>query len=1020
MPRLPTLVQLATRGMQGAPVGYAGMPNPWLLRAQEEVVTMARQTREANKLTLMALRQNLRKRAAAIAALRLELAERKNEIITLRQDLEKAKEGFVELHTEKQSAEESANAPLATQQMQQQLENSEAELVRLRRILADSGIDQDQDTQSLRTELVRTTRQLQEATSIADQALKLPRDSMESVLTLRDQVADLTKQVVQLEAEARDEADRTQADSEEAAELIRLREQVAFERARANRLQAAKVIEEIAEDKAVADFERDTKIWNLSIEQLHTALDVDNARRVLQTDLTMEDPDEKEELLQQAITAYENNRLAPIDADQFWISVFQFGEVINDKTKLSTRGREQLSRRHVWDMFRALIASMTARPPNLTNRELATDRFLLAVAALPSQVFTEFTGTFDNFLGAVPHFPDIFDGDVATNPRALSEETRQHIINLEQEQKPLQKIDEKYFVGDRVNPGMRRLKGPAKFEVARNTPLDRRNMFRTQYKEEAKRIEDAIERAEAKAEQLAESALNKQIYERWKSIWRVLFDWGDKYYPTNDPWMKYMLNRWQGRQAQNPTAVALSTYLLVEPEGPERFFYNRSDSAIKEHQFGFKYQPPRSPDVSAHAVVIDKLLSKEELRGLLYQLKKQPRPVYLTYMEEKAKIFEAQGVKRATYESLVNEVPQFAKLMIERVEHLLTVVDKANEALKAGNIMIPPPSPWAQKRLNFTEREQLQANLDQLDIEMNSIIAVRAGQAKQEVAAREGWEANVRLRGPLSGAIQNLRVTDAKLERTRNALEATSKRLEELRDLNGVEFDANAAPPEPSQEGLRERVGPAVDTTPLPETPKTISQIRKLESGNPDQSLKLPDGLLDQFMKRLGKSDDDADGAAATAEDEARQTDTTKPDRPAFLGELQKRNGQAATAKDEPRTTKPGGQLAFLAELKKQNGQAATAKDEPRTTKPGGQLAFLAELKKQNGQAATAKDEPRTTKPGGQLAFLAELKKQNGQAATAKDEPKTLEGTAADVRWLAGVQRVVGQGKNRQWMVPLW
>jgi hypothetical protein len=34
-------------------------------------------------------------------------------------------------------------------------------------------------------------------------------------------------------------------------------------------------------------------------------------------------------------------------------------------------------------------------------------------------------------------------------------------------------------------------------------------------------------------------------------------------------------------------------------------------------------------------------------------------------------------------------------------------------------------------------------------------------------------------------------------------------------------------------------------------------------------------------------------------------------------------------------------------------------------------------------------------------------------------ESKEEQATAADVRWLAGVQRVVGQGRNKHWLVPL-
>lgn len=1010
MSRLPSLVQLAMQD-RPLPVGYssrgwAGMPNPWKKRAQEEALEELRRGGGGgggNQEALAALRAQLRTRAA--------------EINKLRQELDEAKERAVELRTEKSTAEldtksaelESANALLETQQLQRDLDDSEAEVARLRLELASAGVDQDQGTQALRTELEETTEKLRNA----EQALAQPRDSEETA-TLRDQVEalqradrDLRQQVVELEAAAREEAEREQADPEEAAELVQLREELSQQRSRADRLQALRVIEELAEGKAAADFEKDTQIWNLSIEALHAALKTDNARRVLETDLTMEDPNQKERLLQAALLALANGTSEPEDVDQFFLSVAEFINTITEKEKLSVGGRERLSRRHVWDMFRALIAAWTARPPDLTERELTTDKFLLAVAALPTQVFTEFIGAFDNFLRGFPQFPDIFDGDIETNPLALSEAIRQAIIVLETGgTRPLEQINEQYFVGTKDTPGMKSFTRStiSKFDIARNGPLTRRNVFRQQYIEEAERAKVAIESAEAAAKELAESSLNKQIYERWSSIWRVLFEWGDKYYPTDDPWMKYMLDRWQGRQGPNPTPAAQSTYLLVEPEGPALFFANRQERDIKEHLFGFRYVVP-TPGltndlgklIKTPTPPIDKLLSKEELRGLLHQLKKRPRPVYRTYVEEKA-TFEGQDTKP------VSEVPEFAKLYIERVENLLGVVDKANEALRAKGTIIPPPSPWAQQRLNFIERQQLQAQLEQLLATAERLSGVRDGQERQEQAARARWEENVRVRVPLGNAIQALRVTDAELDRTRKALEAASTRLNELRNLDDAQFDLDAPPPAPSQEGLRERTRLAVAPNPVTETPKTVSQIRKLsrEPSRPDATPnsetgpKLAKGLLGELKKRQGQPDDEANA------DEEEQ-----PKRPG-MGNLFA-DGMPKLKKASDRD----GGGAAAAEPKKEG-------EEPKRPAMGNLLAGgMPKLRKAGGDAPPATpaepETPPTPMANLMQGVLAGVKLRKN--AKPEEKPAVEEATAADDTWLTGVQRVVGQGKRRDWML---
>ena len=50
---------------------------------------------------------------------------------------------------------------------------------------------------------------------------------------------------------------------------------------------------------------------------------------------------------------------------------------------------------------------------------------------------------------------------------------------------------------------------------------------------------------------------------------------------------------------------------------------------------------------------------------------------------------------------------------------------------------------------------------------------------------------------------------------------------------------------------------------------------------------------------------------------------------------------------------------------------------------------------------------------------IADNQRKQAERAAREAAAKPAQATAADVRWLAGVQRVVGQGRNKHWLVPL-
>ena len=202
--------------------GWAGMTNPWKKRAQEEALEELRKGSGGGGS------------ATDTAALRLQLAARQKQINTLRQELDKAKERFVNLRTEKRTAEletetaerDSANAFLATQQMQQELDDSEAEVARLTLELASTGVDQNEDEQRLRYQLAEAVAKLGDA----ERRLEQSADA-EEMATLRDQVATLQRtdrelrgQINELEADQRLDNERDIQDPALAAQLAGLRQ----------------------------------------------------------------------------------------------------------------------------------------------------------------------------------------------------------------------------------------------------------------------------------------------------------------------------------------------------------------------------------------------------------------------------------------------------------------------------------------------------------------------------------------------------------------------------------------------------------------------------------------------------------------------------------------------------------------------------------------------------------------------------------------------------------------------------